>query len=264
MSGTSLDGLDIAYCIFIFEDGKWTYQITKATTIHYSAKWKIRLSTLQEKSALELTKTNVEYGYYIGDQVNKFIKENKFQPDFIASHGHTIFHQPNDRFTLQIGDGNAIAATTSLPVIYDFRSLDVALGGQGAPLVPIGDRLLFSNFDFCINLGGFANISFEKENQRIAFDICPVNIVLNELAIAENKSFDEGGKLAESGEVNITILAELNELKYYKMKAPKSLGREWVEENIFPIFSKYKVSNIDLLTTFTEHIAVQISNTIKE
>jgi len=149
-------------------------------------------------------------------------------------------------------------------VIYNFRSLDVALGGQGAPLVPIGDRLLFSNFDYCINLGGFANISFESENKRIAFDICPVNIVLNELALAENKTFDEGGKLAESGEINVSLLDELNKLDYYKMKAPKSLGREWVEKNIYPVLDKYTIPNLDLLATFTEHVAIQISNTVKE
>jgi anhydro-N-acetylmuramic acid kinase len=264
MSGTSLDGLDVAYCIFIYEEGIWTFQIAKAVTIQYDAGWKTRLASLQIKSSIELAKTNVDFGYFIGEQINKFKDSNKIKPDFIASHGHTIFHQPNKRFTLQIGDGNAIASATRLPVIFDFRSLDVALGGQGAPLVPIGDRLLFGNFDYCINLGGFANISFEKDNKRIAFDICPVNIVLNELAHRANEIFDEGGRMARQGKINEALLSELNALEYYQLKPPKSLGREWVEEIVFPIINKYNIHNLDLLKTFTEHIAVQISNTLIE
>jgi len=262
MSGTSLDGLDIAYCIFIFDDGKWTFQISKATTISYDNELKKSLVDLPKSTSIDLAKTNVDFGYYIGAQINKFIQENKFQPDFIASHGHTVFHQPNEKYTLQIGDGNAIAATTGLPVIYDFRSLDMALGGQGAPLVPIGDRLLFDQYDFCLNLGGFANISLEKENRRIAFDICPVNIVLNELAKAENELFDNGGKLAESGNVNLELLNELNKLDFYKKNAPKSLGREWVEKNIYPLLKSYNISNIDLLSTYTEHAAIQLANVL--
>lgn len=264
MSGTSLDGLDIAYCIFIFDDGKWTFQISKATTISYDDELKKNLVELPYSTAIELAKTDVDYGYYIGAQINKFIQGNKFQPDFIASHGHTIFHQPSEKYTLQIGDGNAIAAITGLPVIYNFRSLDVALGGQGAPLVPMGDKLLFEKYDFCLNLGGFANISLKKENQRIAFDICPVNIVLNELARSENMAFDESGKLARSGKVNLDLLNELNSLDYYKMSAPKSLGREWVEQTIFPLFKKYDISNIDLLSTYTEHTAVQLAKVLNE
>ncbi len=264
MSGTSLDGLDIAYCIFIFDDGKWTFQISKATTIAYDEELKKNLVDLPESTAIDLAKTNVDFAYFIGAQINKFIQENKFQPDFIASHGHTIFHQPDEKYTLQIGDGNAIAATTGLTVIYDFRSLDVALGGQGAPLVPIGDHLLFSQYDFCLNLGGFANTSFEQDDRRIAFDICPVNIVLNELAQIENLAFDEGGNLAKKGKVNLELLNELNSLDFYRMPPPKSLGREWVENTIQPILKKYKISNLDLLATYTEHVAVQISEVLNE
>jgi len=204
-----------------------------------------------------------EYGKYIGQQVLNFIEANKFKPDFIASHGHTIFHKPDEQLTLQIGDGNTIAAITGYPVVFDFRSLDVSLGGQGAPLVPIGDKLLFGEYDFCLNLGGFANISFEKNNQRMAFDICPVNFVLNHLAEKEHKSFDTDGELAKSGKVNPELLNELNLLAYYKLSSPKSLGREWVEEKVFPLLEKYNLSNIDLISTFTEHVAIQIARVIK-
>jgi anhydro-N-acetylmuramic acid kinase len=262
MSGTSLDGLDIAYCLFILDGGKWTFQISKAETIPYPDDWKQRLINLPDASATELAKTHVEYGKYIGFQVLNFMEVNKFKPDFIASHGHTIFHKPQEQLTLQIGDGNAIAAITGYPVVFDFRSLDVSLGGQGAPLVPIGDKLLFGEYDFCLNLGGFANISFEKNNQRMAYDICPVNFVLNHLAEKEHKPFDKDGELAKSGKVNNGLLNELNLLAYYKLPAPKSLGREWAEESAFPVLEKYKLSNIDLISTYTEHVAIQIARVL--
>ena len=182
MSGTSLDGLDIAYCSFTIDDSdKWNFKIIHAETIKYDEIWIKKLSTAENSTALEISLINVEYGNYLGHLTKDFINKYNIKPDFIASHGHTIFHQPDKGLTLQIGSGAAIAAATSCKVINDFRAKDVALGGQGAPLVPIGDRLLFNEYDFCINLGGFANISFEDGDQRIAFDICPVNIVFNYL-----------------------------------------------------------------------------------
>ncbi|MCF8369514.1 MAG: anhydro-N-acetylmuramic acid kinase [Bacteroidales bacterium] len=259
MSGTSLDGLDIAYCLLIY-DKTWAFHIEKTKTIEYSEYWKNKFKSLIKGSSHELVLAHKEFGSYIGKQVAVFCSENKIIPDLIASHGHTIFHQPEKRLTFQLGDGNAIFSQTDIPVVYDFRTLDIALGGQGAPLVPIGDRLLFGQYDFCLNLGGFSNVSYEDNDVRVAFDICPVNIVLNQLSLTLNKPFDDGGHFAEAGKVNKGLLQNLNELEYYKLSHPKSLGREWVEKMVFPLFDKYNIETIDILSTFTDHIAIQISN----
>lgn len=269
MSGTSLDGLDIAYCSFSNKKN-WEYTIIKAETIEYNTEWKNKLSTIETKSALELALLDSAYGSYIGNLVNAFIKKNKINTTaafkkrtlLIASHGHTIFHQPQKRMTLQIGSGAAIAAECNLPVVNDFRSKDVALGGQGAPLVPVGDALLFNKYNACINLGGFANISFAQIKKRIAYDICPVNIVLNTLANKLGKKYDEGGIIARKGKVNIALLKQLNQLPYYNQAIPKSLGKEWVLKTIYPLLAKYKLNPIDSIATITEHAALQIAKAI--
>ena len=262
MSGTSLDGVDLAYCIFIEENDKWQFQINAAKTVEYSIIWKEKLVMLENSKSEVFVAANVEYGHYIGALVKKFIDDNNLQPDLVASHGHTIFHQPENKFTVQIGDGAAIASYVNCPVIYDFRSLDVALGGQGAPLVPIGDKLLFTDYDYCINIGGFANISFEQNNKRRAYDICPANIVLNEIAKTEGKNFDENGAMAKRGSINNELLNKLNELAFYKADYPKSLGKEWVLKNFKPVVESYNISNCDKLRTLVEHISIQISNSI--
>jgi anhydro-N-acetylmuramic acid kinase len=206
---------------------------------------------------------NAEYGFYLGKLVRNFINVHELKNiDLIASHGHTVFHQPQKKFTLQIGDGRAIKLETGLPVIYDFRAQDVLMDGNGAPLVPIGDELLFSQYDACINLGGFSNISFKSNNKRIAFDIVPVNIVLNKLAKEFNKDYDENGDLAKTGTIDEKLLTRLSSLHFYREGHPKSLGVEWCNENIFTNFENIKT--IDLLATFTEHIAQQISHVIND
>ena len=182
--------------------------------------------------------------------------------DIISSHGHTIFHQPDKAFTFQLGSGATIASTTNITTISDFRTLDVALGGQGAPLVPIGDKLLFHEYDYCLNLGGFANISFDVNNLRIAFDICPVNLVLNDLASQKNRSFDKDGEIGASGKINPSLLNSLNSLDYYSQKWPKSLGREWVEKNIYSLFTDPVLSIEDRAATFYEHVAYQLSEVL--
>jgi anhydro-N-acetylmuramic acid kinase len=261
MSGTSLDGLDIAYCNFIRKNNKWTFSIKAAETIKYSNTWKDKLKDIENSSALNLALLNIEFGKYTGDCVQNFIKRNKPKAiDFVASHGHTVFHQPDKNLTLQIGSGAAIAAQCKQNVVCDFRSLDVALCGQGAPLVPIGDELLFNDYDYCLNLGGFANVSFKQKNNRIAFDICPINIVLNMLVQKAGKEYDKGGMIAGKGKINDALLKKLNDLKFYQTKAPKSLGKEWVLKNIFPIIEKSKLSVEDALATFVEHVAIQINN----
>jgi anhydro-N-acetylmuramic acid kinase len=154
MSGTSLDGLDLAYCEFSHSNGKWQYAIHTAITHEYTHEWRKQLGEAEHKTAVELALLHTSYGHFIGKITHQFIIENNLVPDFIASHGHTIFHQPDKQLTLQIGSGAAIAAETGFPVVCDFRTTDVALGGQGAPLVPVGDKFLFEAYDGCINLAG--------------------------------------------------------------------------------------------------------------
>lgn len=263
MSGTSLDGVDIAFCVFQEQANEWNFEIVKAQTFDYDKTWKEKLSSLHLKDAYSFVKTHSEYGDYLGELVNIFLANNNLKPDFIASHGHTIFHQPEEKITFQIGDGAAIAAKTKLTVVCDFRNLDVKLGGQGAPLVPIGDKLLFPQYDYCLNLGGFANISYDNEaNERIAFDICPVNIVLNKIASEFNLAFDDKGKIAKSGNLNHQLLSKLDDLDFYKQKNPKSLSKEWVNKYFEPILKKYNIPLSDKLRTVNEHFARQISKVI--
>ncbi len=262
MSGTSLDGLDICFAEFEKHD-KWVFRILKAETLPYSNAWENKLRNAIHLSAEDLLELNSDYGFYLGRQVKEFIKKHQLENiSLIASHGHTVFHQPQRKFTLQIGDGRAIKLETGLPVIYDFRSQDVLMNGNGAPLVPIGDELLFSEYSACLNLGGFSNISLHADGKRIAFDIVPANIVLNPLAQQLNKKFDEDGGLARKGKINEAVLEQLNSLPFYKHPHPKSLGIEWCNKHIFPALEA--VDPLDALATFTEHIAQQISNIINE
>ncbi|CAA7386269.1 anhydro-N-acetylmuramic acid kinase [Chryseobacterium fistulae] len=262
MSGTSLDGLDICLAKFQRKD-QWSFQIIKAETIPYPKEWENKLNNAIYANTEQLLELNSEYGFYLGKLVTNFIHQYDVKDiSLISSHGHTIFHQPHNKFTLQIGDGRAIKIATNLPTIYDFRTQDVLMGGNGAPLVPIGDELLFSEYDACLNLGGFSNISLKVNNERIAFDIVPVNIVLNKLAQKFNKDFDKNGDLAKEGKINNELLHTLNSLDFYNKSHPKSLGAEWCHKNIFPLFNGF--TTLDILATFTEHIAQQISNVINQ
>lgn len=259
MSGSSLDGLDIAYCEFV-KNKNWKYEIIVAETINYNPVWRKKLSFAHKRSKSEISDLDIAFGKLSGLKVKFFIKKYALKPDFISSHGHTIFHQPEKKFTLQIGNGKTIASVCGLPVICDFRSGDVKLGGQGAPLVPIADKILFSNYKFCLNLGGIANISFDDDsNHRIAFDICPVNIILNTLANQLEKQFDKDGKIARSGKIQLPLLQQLNSLCFYQLSPPKSLGREWIEKEYFPILNFSDIPVRDKLRTVCEHIAIQIS-----
>ena len=263
MSGTSLDGLDICYSKFIKKGFDWAFEILKCETIAYPFVWEDDLKNAIHFSSEKLLELNSEFGFYLGEKTQDFITKNNItELDLISSHGHTVFHQPKNKFTLQIGDGRAIKIKTNKTVIYDFRSQDVLLGGNGAPLVPIGDELLFSEFDACLNLGGFSNISLKREGKRIAFDICPVNIILNDLALKLGKKFDENGDLARSGNIDYELLNELDQLNFYQEKAPKSLGIEWINDQISPLIRNQKTE--DLLATFTEHAAVQIAKVLEE
>lgn len=259
MSGTSLDGVDIAYCIFTEKNGVWKYNIEIAETCGYSEDWKDTLTIESYKSPLKLLIFHKLYGSYLGSLVTEFILKHKISPDFIASHGHTLFHQPKSKLTFQLGDGAEIAAKSGLIVVCDFRSTDVALGGQGAPLVPVGDKYLFNNYNYRLNLGGIANISFEMKGKILAFDVCPSNIPLNSIATKFKKTYDDNGKIAASGKLDYTLLKKLNKLEYFSLKAPKSLGKEWVNKSFMRIVDKSGIPDNDKMRTICEHIAMQIS-----
>lgn len=265
MSGTSLDGIDLAEIIYNFSEAKWNFEIITAETVPYSSFWKDELREAINYSEEKLERLDFKYTEKLSEEILKFIKKhNILEIDAVCSHGHTIFHQPEKGFTYQIGNLPKISKMLGQTVVCNFRVQDVELGGQGAPLVPIGDRLLFPEYDYCLNLGGFANCSFEKNGERIAFDICPVNIVLNNYAEKLGHNFDEGGKLAASGKVNEALLVKLNTLPFYNKKPPKSLGLEWVKEQIFPLLDASGISSEDILRTFTEHIAVQLAKQFRE
>lgn len=262
MSGTSLDGVDIALCSFREKKDSWDIELKYAKTYPYETEWKEKLKNAYNLSGRELMELDRIYGDYLADIINNAISESHIYPEIIASHGQTIFHSPERRMTCQIGHGANISTGTHLPVICDFRSADVALGGQGAPLVPIGDKLLFRDFESCLNLGGFSNISFDLNGQRKAFDICPVNMALNELMSHFGLEYDEDGFNGRKGNVNEKLLTQLNALDYYHNEIPKSLGYEWYEKIFNPLIKKSQISINDTLSTVYYHIAVQISSVL--
>lgn len=263
MSGTSLDGLDLALSRFTLEGGNWHYKTLKAQTLPYSGEWLDRLQFQTSLSAEDLLQLDHDYGKYLGEKTLEFISSLKDKPDLIGSHGHTLYHRPEQGYTFQLGNGPEIFAATGITTICNFRRQDVALGGQGAPLVPIGDKLLFSEYDACLNLGGFANISIDKTETRIAFDICPVNFVLNPLARELGYDYDDKGSLAASAECDPALLEELNSLDFYRQAPPKSLGAEWVEENFLLILEK-QADVKQKLATATAHAAEQIARVIND
>ncbi|GAA5033654.1 anhydro-N-acetylmuramic acid kinase [Marivirga lumbricoides] len=264
MSGTSLDGLDIAYCKFEKTDDKWSYEIVEAETITYPTDISNYLKEGITLSGIKLRTIDLKLGYWMGEQVKVFKNKYLVRAQFVASHGHTIFHQPENNLSLQIGDLNALHAASELPVIGDFRTLDIMKGGQGAPLVPAGDQLLFSEFEICLNLGGIANLSYYTEKgNRIAYDVSVCNLLLNKLASSEGFDYDEDGKMAASGTPNEDFLKQLNTINYYKHAAPKSLGLEQIEAEVFPLFRKSSESTSNMLATAVEHIAEQIARCIK-
>ena len=262
MSGTSLDGIDLAYIHFIKED-KWSYEIIKAETIAYDEAWETKLREGIEYSKIHLDDLNQSYTKLLAAIINGFIEKYQVKDiDAVCSHGHTILHQPENKLTLQIGNLKEIAQLINQNVVCDFRVQDVQLGGQGAPLVPIGDQLLFSDYTYCVNLGGFSNISTALNNERIAYDICPVNIVLNHYVQQLGVPYDDKGIIAASGIVNQSLLEKLNSLSFYSQLPPKSLGLEWVRSMIFPLIDSFKLSVKDILRTFIEHVAIQIGSVL--
>ena len=267
MSGSSLDGLDIAYCEFTVKDGVWALKVINTDVVVYPDEWVQEIKRLPVSSAKTLWQSHTSLGHFFATEVNEFIAKHKLKGkvDLVASHGHTIFHFPENKMTTQIGDGSAIAAITDLPVICDFRSGDIADGGQGTPIVPIGDRLLFTDYRFCLNIGGIANVSCKTNNTGgiVAFDICAANQVLNSLANRLGHEYDDGGKLAKQGKIEAALLQRLNELDFYKLAYPKSLDNGFSRETILPLIEEYDISINDKLRTYIEHIATQVAGHIK-
>ncbi len=264
MSGSSLDGVDLALCSFVEDKGHWSYEIQKAETVSYPSAWKQILSKMPGSSSLELAKYDLLYGKFLGALCADFLNKGNFSADIIASHGHTIFHNPEEGYTFQLGNGQALAAVSGIKTICDFRTKNVLLGGQGAPLVPIGDEILFHDMDFCLNIGGIANISFRENNQRQAFDICPANQLLNHLSLQKGFPYDENGHLASQGKLIPTLFDELNANPFYLKSFPKSLGNEYVISYFIKLFEKYNEPIEDLLFTSVKHIALQIGNLFKK
>lgn len=262
MSGTSLDGIDLVYATFSFNK-TWRFKIIYADTFSYDTYWIQTLKGLVLLKRHEIEVIDEEYTHYLSNKIKDFISKYNIKAiDAICSHGHTALHQPNEKTTYQIGNLSILAKLLQQTVVCDFRVQDVELGGQGAPLVPIGDALLFSEYDFCLNLGGFANISSNVYHQRIAYDICPVNIVLNHYISQLGFDYDDRGKVASTGHLNKELLKKLNELDFYKDPYPKSLGLEWVKTNVFPLIDSFNLNIEDVLRTFSEHVAFQISKEI--
>ncbi len=261
MSGTSCDGLDIAFCQFTFQNEKWTFAIQASRMVEYSSEWRSKLRNAHHLSESELVSLDIELGTYFGKETQQFIADNELTNiDFIASHGHTIFHKPDEGFTLQIGNGKEIKNNTHLPVINDFRSADVAAGGQGAPLVPIGDELLFSEYAYCLNIGGIANVSYSQDGIRKAKDICFANMALNPLALEMGYDYDDKGNLAAQGVVNPQLLWKLQELDF----KGKSLGTEQYSEFFLPIMNNSTSIAETKLATVTEYIAKSIADQLPE
>ncbi len=265
MSGTSLDGLDIAHCSIWQEQNKWKFSINHATTITYSQQLQHQLKHAITLPEAEHQKLHLYYGNWLGEQAKNFVETHNITVDFIASHGHTSHHKPADGLTFQLGDGGALATASDSMVVNDFRSLDVQLGGQGAPLVPIGDQLLFSEYHFCLNLGGISNISFDKQDKRMAYDIGLANMPLNHITAKIGLAYDKDGALASRGTLILDLFKELNALEYYLLPYPKSTGYEWFKAAVLPILDAYQdATTEDLLHTVIHHNCVQIAKAIKK
>ena len=263
MSGSSLDGVDIAYCVFEKAADQWQVSIKQAECVPFPERWTNRLQFLPVQSALTFFKTHTYFGHYLGEVTKKFINKHGINADLIASHGHTIFHEPHNRLTAQIGDGAAIAGATGITTITQLRTTDVALFGQGAPIVPIGDLHLFPTYRYCLNLGGIANISIKNKEGIVAFDVCACNQILNRLANEVELPYDDKGKLAASGAINAVLLEALNAPDFFHKKPPKSLSNQWVMQTMMEVIDQHSLRTPDLLATFCEHIAQQIAQSIQ-
>ena len=259
MSGTSLDGLDLVYCTIWKKLNQWQFEINATKSVDYDAAMTAQLKHAITLPSEELLQLHNSYGQWLGEQVSYFVEEQQLEVDLIASHGHTVHHQPDKGITLQIGSGQHLANNCKKKVVCDFRTNDVALGGQGAPLVPIGDQLFFGSHDFCLNLGGISNVSFDHQGTRKAYDIGLANMILNHISSKINLKFDAGGAMASRGKLNTKMLEQLNALDYYRLDFPKSTGYEWFTEKVIPIVDATEDTIENLLHTSIHHICEQIA-----
>lgn len=262
MSGTSLDGLDLAYCHLTEENGKWDFDIIKTKSVSYSTELKLELKDAIHLDDVAHTHLHYEYGEWLGSQSKTFIEQEGLDVDFISSHGHTSHHQPDKGITFQLGHGQRLADVSGQKVVCDFRVKDVGLGGQGAPLVPIGDHHFFSKYDFCLNLGGISNVSFDYSGKRIAYDIGLANMPLNHIVQKIGMEYDENGNLARTGKLNQPLFDALNQLDYYKLDFPKSTGYEWFIGAVLPVLNATEMSDADALHTFIHHNCFQIAEAL--
>lgn len=264
MSGSSLDGLDIVFVELDDSGGAWHYEVKASACIEYDDYWLGRLKSAGALGAYEYLALDAAYGKFTGNLINSFIHHHHLhhQVQLIASHGHTVFHDPSAGFTAQLGNGAAIAAITGINVVSNLRAMDVALGGQGAPIVPVGEKLLWKGFDYFLNIGGIANISVKNDASFTAFDICPANRVLNLIAQLEGRPYDENGTMAARGKVNQGLLTTLNGLDYYAKPYPKSLANEFGTEVVFPLIQSYNLHPQDALCTYAAHIAQQLQTAV--
>ena len=264
MSGTSIDGVDLVYVNFFFNK-YWSFKILKFKTYEYDKDWQNILKNLIDKDQNSIKLIDKNYTKLLSKYILRFIEEFSIKKiDFVSSHGHTALHDPSNSITYQIGNLKELTNYTGLKVICDFRVEDIKLGGQGAPLVPVGEKYIFPEYDTLINIGGFANITIKSNNNLIAYDICPVNIVFNHLSNLINLKYDDKGKISSSGKINLELFNHLQSIDYYKQVSPKSLGVEWVKEVIIPIINNFiEIPGDDLLNTFSKHFAFQIANNIK-
>lgn len=264
MSGTSMDGVDLTACSFHRDQRSWTFRILAAETIPYPAHLGSALESAMRWDQERIERLDHELGVFYGQVTRQFHKRNQLRPGLVASHGHTLFHQPEKGMTRQLGHGGMLAKEAGVTVVCDFRTADVMQGGQGAPLVPVGDELLFPEYGACLNLGGFANLSFRgPAGQRLAYDIGPANLALNAVAGKAGMKYDRDGELADQGILHRALLEEMNKLEYYQRKPPKSLGREWFLEHFFPLIESRRIRITDLMATTSEHIAFQAGQAIR-
>ncbi len=260
MSGSSMDGIDLALCDVDNNAGSWSVKIIKGVTIPMNETWRVRLSQVKYQNPEVYAKTDVFFGRYLGELALAFEQETGQKIDLVASHGHTVFHDPNGWVTAQIGDGATIYGVSKIPTVTNFRRADVAAGGQGAPLVTVGDELLFAEYDACINLGGFCNASIKGQDGRTSFDIVPCNILLNRLARERKQKFDKDGEIGENGQIIYPLLEKLNAIPYYKSPAPKSLGRDWINKELWHVVRDFDKEPVeDRMKTIIMHISTQIA-----
>ncbi len=262
MSGSSLDGLDVSCCTYRKEGEKWGFQFIAGETFKFPDGIMRELLRVRSLSGLQLTELDKVLGKWIGKSCKAFIDSKNLKPELIGSHGHTVFHDVSKGLTLQIGNGYEISLETGVPVYSDFRMKDILLGGQGAPLVPIGDYHLFEHYDACLNLGGIANISIKRDNTIYAYDVAPCNQVLNKIVEPLNVEFDDAGKLARTGKVSQSWIEELSSNKFYDLPFPKSISNEWVAKEV--ISSIPTMDLVDALHTFNHFIASTITHDLNK